>query len=277
MPKDGTQIVNPNGKTMYLVLSGRRGSGAERSQTKVSSIKEASERTVAWFIEQHIYRSDVKSSHVHVGGMVVAKVGTDGKVYRVDPFTQAVYSVDKPDRVLYDPVAYQAEIEKEELQREHRASLRKGRDAALVAFLKRVFDDVFLVAGDEPTLANKDELLVFNARYLTPDRPDPGLVHQGFKFRFERRLSNAATASISIGINIAGFSREDRYETHFKVESGMSSGNAVNQIPALDEALEFYTNCRGILNVLKASLESEPVKAAFAAYNAARVELEKQF
>ena len=272
MPSDGTSTINPSGKTMYLILSGKRRSGPPRVQLKVSSIKEASEEMAKWISKTGVYRRDVSSSHVYVGGMTVAKIGYDGKVYRVDPFTKEVFPVDAPDRILYDPEEYKKQQGAEEEKKAKREAMRQQCSIARHMFVRHVFNEVYAKVKDNPFLSQKKELELMALRLAEPldtknSTPD------GFSFYFARKMSSGYDATVKV---VLGFQYWDSYKvkTSFAPSLRGRDDDAVIHIADIDGEIELLTFARDALTAMKSALESEQGKTFLETYQMLRKTLD---
>jgi hypothetical protein len=172
MPSDGTNVINPGEKVMYLILSTKRGNSTPRVQIKVTSVHEASVKMQEWLKKTQVYRSEIASSHLHVGGMTVAKVCYDGKVLRVDPFTKEAYSTDAPDRVLYDPIVFNEAAELEKAKREAKIAARHAMAEKKFEMLSRMFLVIESIVKDSKYLKYKDDFDALSARFHAPRDPE---------------------------------------------------------------------------------------------------------
>lgn len=267
MANDGTRTINPSGKTMYLILSGRRSSGVPRVQLKVESIKQASEEMQDWIKKTGIWKGDVNTSHVYVGGMTVAKVAFDGKVYRVDPFTKEIYGHDKADRVLYDPAAYEEEVKKEREKREQRDRLINLATEAKFAFVKHVYVTVYEQVKDMPDLQESRteldaQLLAVNRTYVPGQLSDPPS-----SFRLCLRRGNNVRVDVVMAIH---YYYEERVQFEFSPSvANLTQNNTLNDAPITD-MIEVLQNAKTVFNTIRDAIKSEAGKTLLETYMTAR-------
>jgi hypothetical protein len=256
---------------MYLILSGKRRSGTPRVQLKVNSIKEASEATLDWIKKTGIYRSEVSSSHVFVSGMTVAKVGYDGTVYRVDPFTKEVYGVDKPDRVLYSPEAYKQLLTEETAKRVERDMLRHSLKVAKHLCVGHLFTEVYKTIKDNPSLTHKDQHEESAQRFAKPFEKEDGSPPDCFTFTFTCKTKSSYDARVEIEIGFNAY--DNKLKGNFSPSLRGVDYIARECIDVIDAQAELIVTARNALAQFKLVLETERTKALLETLNIARAAL----